>query len=183
MILLCSSQVLWLKSGTCRIGYRNIVLFLFHYENISAGDFQNINICSLQLLPVTLWQHLLFCVIPVNMWHETITRLAYPSPSYSQPQRSVQILNDCICISDVYLCNRSLITLHQRSPLPNLLLNKECMWMFKSKFWFIFGIQIQTTYLLALGRKQRKWKNGGRRNDYFSTVLRKYRNEFLEHVK
>ena len=103
MILLCSSQVLWLKSGTCRIGYRNIVLFLFHYENISVGDFENINIRSLQLLPVTLWQHLLFCAIPVNMWHETITRLAYPSPSYSQPQRSVQILNDCICISDVYV--------------------------------------------------------------------------------
>ena len=100
---LCSSQVLWLKSGTCRIGYRNIVLFLFHYENISVGDFENINIRSLQLLPVTLWQHLLFCAIPVNMWHETITRLAYPSPSYSQPQRSVQILNDCICISDVYV--------------------------------------------------------------------------------
>ena len=103
MILLCSSQVLWLKSGTCRIGYRNIVLFLFHYENISVGDFENINIRSLQLLPVTLWQHLLFCAIPVNMWHETITRLAYLSPSYSQPQRSVQILNDCICISDVYV--------------------------------------------------------------------------------
>ena len=182
---LCSSQVLWLKSGTCRIGYRNIVLFLFHYENISVGDFENINIRSLQLLPVTLQ-----CTVtasPVLCHPSEYVARDHNKISLSKPKlfsaSTVSPDPEWLYLYIRCLCNRSLISSHQRSPLPNLLLNKVWMWMFKSKFWFIFGIQIQTTYLLALGRKQRKWKNGGRRNDYFSTVLRKYRNEFLEHVK
>ena len=148
--MLCSSLVLWLKSATCRIGYRNIVLFLFHYENISAGDFENINIrFRVTISPVSCsgLQHSMF-----NTW---INWYIHVCSWHPHPPRE-NMWHKTIIPGIYDLCNRFLITSHQPSPLPNLLSSKVWMWMFNSKFWFVFGIQIQTT-CLALGRKQRKW--------------------------